>query len=241
MFPIRDTIPSRYVPWMTWLLIGLNSAIFLFQVSLPPELQERFIYMFGLVPARYSQPEWAIWAGLPLGDYWPFLTSMFLHGSWMHLIGNMWTLWIFGDNVEDRMGPWRYLAFYILCGLAAAVLHTLLNLDARIPTVGASGAISGVLGAYFLMFRHSQIIVMVPVLIFPFFFTIPATLYLLVWFGMQLLPGTASLFMPQNMGGVAWWAHVGGFIAGMVLYRLFLDPLRNLRFYRDQASWRTLF
>ncbi|RMF19587.1 MAG: rhomboid family intramembrane serine protease [Gammaproteobacteria bacterium] len=241
MFPIRDSIPSRYVPWMTWLLIGINSAVFLFQISLPPELQERFMYVFGLVPARYSHPEWAIWAGLALDDYWPFVTSMFVHGGWMHLIGNMWTLWIFGDNVEDRMGPWRFLLFYILCGLAAAWVHYLLNIDSRIPTVGASGAISGVLGAYFLMFRHSQIIMMVPVLFIPFFFAIPATLYLIGWFGMQLLPGLASLVMPANAGGVAWWAHIGGFVAGMAVYRLFLHPLRNLRFYRDEVSWRSFF
>src|ERR1035437_5369366 len=123
MLPIRATIPARNAPIATWLLILTNSVIFLLELTLPQPALLRFFHLFGIVPARYAHPDWAVWVGFPLGDYWPFLTSMFLHGGWLHLIGNMWTLWIFGDNVEDRMGPARFTIFYLLCGLISGVVH----------------------------------------------------------------------------------------------------------------------
>jgi len=188
------------------------------------------------VPARYSHPEWARWVGLPVDDYWPFLTSMFLHGGWMHVIGNMWTLWIFGDNVEDRMGRLRFLSFYLLTGLAAGLTHWLTNADSTVPTVGASGAIAGVLGAYFVLFPFSRIIVMFPVFFLPFFFELPAATYLLFWFLSQVFAGTLAGLGPDNVGGVAWWAHVGGFVSGVVVHRLFLLPRRSgpRRWERDE-------
>src|SRR5207237_8668834 len=143
-------------------------------------------YLLVIVPARYTHPAWAQWVGVPIDDYWPFLTCMFLHGSWSHVIGNMWTLWIFGDNVEDRMGPVRFLAFYLLTGVAAGLTHWFTNLDSTVPTVGASGAIAGVLGAYFILFPHSRIIVLFPVFFWPFFFELPAVMYLLFWFLSQM-------------------------------------------------------
>ena len=227
MIPVRDTIPSRSAPVVTWALIGINTAVFLLELSLPlPEL-ERLLYVFGLVPARYTHPDWAVWFGLPFDDYWPFLTSMFLHGGLGHLVGNMWTLWIFGDNVEDRMGPVRFLLFYLLAGLAAGLTHWLTNLHSTVPTVGASGAIAGVLGAYFVLFPHARIIAMFPVLFWPLFFELPAVTYLFVWFLSQVLSGTLAGLGPQDVGGIAFWAHAGGFAAGVVLHRPFLIPGRR--------------
>lgn len=224
---------------MTWTLIGANVFVFLIEISLPAHQLEAVFYWFGLVPARYTHPEWARYVGLPLDTYWPFLTNMFLHGSFAHLLGNMWTLWIFGDNVEDRMGPVRFLIFYLLCGVAAGVVHSLVNPASTVPAVGASGAISGVLGAYFLLFPRSHIIMLFPVFFLPYFFTLPASVYLLFWFLAQFFSGTVALFGPENVGGIAWWAHVGGFAAGVVLHRLFLLPAACRRCYRDQYPYRS--
>jgi len=156
MFPIRDTIPSKSPPITTWLLIFANSIVFFFEVGMPPQQLEGFMYLFGLVPARYMHPEWAAAVGLPFNDYSPFLTSMFLHGGWLHIILNMWALWIFGDNVEERMGSIRFLIFYLLCGLSGSVAHLLANPDSTVPAVGASGAIAGVLGAYLVLFPFAR-------------------------------------------------------------------------------------
>src|SRR5256884_7859606 len=236
MFPIRDTIPAKNPPIATWFLILANSFVFLFELTLSPHQLEQFFYFFGIVPARFTHPDWAQWVGFPVDDYWPFLTSMFLHGGWMHVIGNMWTLWVFGDNVEDRMGRLRFLSFYLLTGLAAGLTHWLTNADSTVPTVGASGAIAGVLGAYFVLFPFSRIIVMFPVFFLPFFFELPAATYLLFWFLSQVFAGTLAGLGPENVGGVAWWAHVGGFVSGVVVHRLFLLPRRSgpRRWERDE-------
>jgi membrane associated rhomboid family serine protease len=222
MLPISDTIPRRNAPIMTWLLIAVNSVVFLFELGMSPYQLERMFYLFGIVPARYAYPTWAAWVGLPLHDYWPFLTTMFLHSSWLHILGNMWTLWIFGSKVEDRMGPLRFLWFYLLCGIVAGIVHTLANPDSMIPAVGASGAIAGVLGAYFVLFPYARIVVLVPVFIFPFFFELPAVFYLGFWILTQVFSGTLALASPEQVGGVAWWAHVGGFTAGILLQFLFV-------------------
>jgi membrane associated rhomboid family serine protease len=238
LIPIRDTVPHRRTPVLTWAIIAVNLAVFLYEVSLPPDELQRLIYVFGIVPARYSHPEWAQLVGLRFDDYWPFLTSMFLHGGWAHVLGNMWALWIFGDNVEDRMGPGRFLVFYLLTGLIAGLTHYFTNLDSTIPTVGASGAIAGVLGAYFFLFPRARIIALLPIFFFPFFFELPAVTYLLFWFLSQVLGGTISGLSSSNVGGVAFWAHVGGFLAGVVLHRLFILPERQRprRFERDEVG-----
>ncbi|RMH19327.1 MAG: rhomboid family intramembrane serine protease [Acidobacteria bacterium] len=224
MLPIQDTVPRRNPPLVTYALIAVNVLAFLVESSLPPPALERLFYLFGVVPARFTHPEWAAWVGFPIDNYWPFVTSMFLHGGLFHLFGNMWTLWIFGDNVEDRMGRWRFLAFYLLCGIAAGVVHWLTNPSSTVPTVGASGAIAGVLGAYFFLFPFARIILLVPVFFLPFFFEMPAFTYLLFWFLTQVLSGALALAGPEAVGGIAWWAHVGGFVAGVLLYRFFLRP-----------------
>jgi len=246
VIPIRDTIPSRTAPVVTWALIAVNTAVFLFELTLSPEELKGLFYLFGIVPARYSHPEWAAAVGLPLDDGWPFLTSMFLHGGWMHLIGNMWTLWIFGDNVEERMGRARFLLFYLVCGLAAGITHWFTNAHSTMPTVGASGAIAGVLGAYFVLYPHARIITVFPLFFIPYFFELPAVIYIGFWFVSQLLGGALGSLGPQNVGGVAWWAHVGGFLTGIVLLRIFLlSPPRAPRKYQDDEygiegpwSWR---
>jgi membrane associated rhomboid family serine protease len=226
MFPLKDTIPSHSPPLMLWTLLFVNAAVFFFELQLSEAQVEEFFYRFGLVPARYSHAAWARWAGLSIDDYWPFLTHMFLHGGWLHFIGNMWTLWIFGDNVEDRMGPVRFLIFYLLCGLAASLLHYFTNLYSTLPTVGASGAIAGVMGAYFLLYPHARIIMLVPIFFYPLFFEMPAVLYLGFWFFGQVLSGVVSVAGPEQVGGIAWWAHIGGFVAGAVLLGVFVRPER---------------
>jgi membrane associated rhomboid family serine protease len=236
MIPVRDTIPSRTTPVVTWSLLAVNTIVFFYELGLEPETLRQVFFLFGVVPARFTHPEWV---GLPVDEYWPFLTSMFLHGSWGHLIGNMWTLWIFADNVEDRMGHGRFLVFYLLTGLAAGLTHLFTNPDSLMPAVGASGAIAGVLGAYFLLFPHSQIIVFVPVLLLPVFFELPAVFYLLLWFFTQLWGGALAGLAPGHVGGIAWWAHIGGFLAGVLLCRVFVQ--RTRKFADDEfgleAAW----
>ena len=230
MFPLKDTVPSHSPPLMTWALLLVNAGVFFLELQLSDAQLEQLFYLFGLVPARYSHPEWAQRIGLPVDDYWPFLTCMFLHGGWFHLIGNMWTLWIFGDNVEDRMGPVRFLVFYLLCGIAAGLVHYFTNLYSPVPTVGASGAIAGVMGAYFLLYPTARIVMLMPIFFYPLFFEIPAVLFLGFWFFGQVLSGFVSAVGPVvQVGGIAVWAHVGGFVAGAVLCRVFVRQERPLQ------------
>ncbi len=221
MIPIQDIAPRRTFPIVTLGLILLNVLIFLFELWLPEPLREALVFHLGVVPARYTDPEFARFHSYPLLTFLAPLTAMFLHGGWIHLIGNMWTLWIFGDNVEDRLGHKRFFFFYILCGLIATLAHVFMHPESRIPVIGASGAISGVLGAYYAMFPFARVIVMVPIFIFPFFFEVPAILYIAYWYFVQLFSGTLSIVHGQVVGGVAWWAHVGGFVAGLILHRVF--------------------
>jgi membrane associated rhomboid family serine protease len=229
MIPIQDTVRGRNPPLAVYTLVGLNVLVFAFELTLPNQELERLLYLLGIVPARYTHPRWAAWVGFPVDDYWPFLTSMFLHGGWAHIIGNMWTLWIFGDNVEDRMGPARFIVFYILCGLVAGGVHWFTNPNSTVPTVGASGAIAGVMGAYFILFPHARVVVMVPVLFYPLFFEVSAVTYLLIWALSQVFSGTLAIAGPGEVQGVAWWAHVGGFTAGLILHPLFVQPRRAIR------------
>lgn len=226
MFPIRDTIPSRHPPVVTRLLIFINGFVFLYQMALSEHGLNAFFHVFGIVPYQFTHPYTSAAYGNQTFGYWPFLTSMFLHGGLLHILSNMWTLWIFGDNVEDRMGSFRFLAFYLLCGVIAMICHTLTNPGSTVPAIGASGAIAGVMGAYFLLFPHSMILTLIPILIFPLFVPIPAVVYLLMWFLLQFLSGTSSLFGPSEGGGIAWWAHIGGFLAGMWMYSSFLSTKR---------------
>jgi membrane associated rhomboid family serine protease len=232
VFPIRDTVLCRRTPWMTWVLIAVNVWVFVKGVSLPPERIEQMVGQLSVIPARYTGTGRHALAPV---DWLPFLSSMFLHGGLLHLIGNMWTLWLFGDNVEDRMGPLRFLAFYLLCGLAAMGLHVVTNAGSQVPVLGASGAIAGVMGAYLIMFPLARIVVLVPLFFWPFLFEIPAVIYLGLWFWMQLVRGTATLGAPIDAGGVAWWAHAGGFVAGLAVFGLFV---RRDRWQRRDPGYR---
>ncbi|MBW1992430.1 MAG: rhomboid family intramembrane serine protease [Deltaproteobacteria bacterium] len=216
MIPLRDSIPSSRPPVVNYTIIGLNVVIFLFEVSLGPHLQE-FVAALGFIPARFL-------VHLRQGDLaaslLPLFTSMFLHGGWFHLIANMWSLYIFGDNVEDTFGHGRFLVFYLTCGLLAAFAQLVSAPSSRVPMVGASGAIAGVMGAYFSLFPWARVLTLVPV----FFFVvieIPAYVFLGLWFLFQFMSGTATIGTAQ-VGGVAFWAHVGGFVAGFLLVRLSL-------------------
>lgn len=238
MFPIADTIPSSRVPVVNYFLIFINILVFLFEIMIPPPILEQFFYHFGLVPARYTNPMFAYEVSLSEANYLPFITNMFLHSGWAHLIGNMWTLYIFGDNVEDKMGHFRYLMFYILCGIAASLTHFYTNSNSTVPAVGASGAISGVMGAYMFLFPKSRIIFLYFFFFFFDFIQIPAVIYLFFWFVGQLVSGTVSLFvLPQNVGGIAFWAHIGGFAAGMLLYKFFIQKPKR---YSDEVEYEII-
>jgi membrane associated rhomboid family serine protease len=214
MIPLRDDRPTRTFAFVTVALILLNTVVFLHELSLPnPDRVEAFFATFSLTPAHLTQ------APSPDSCLTVF-TSMFLHGGWMHIIGNMLYLWIFGRNVEDSVGHFKFIIFYLLCGVAAAAAQVAIAPDSTVPMIGASGAISGVLGAYLLLFPRARVLVLFPIWIFWRVFSVPAPLLLVVWFAMQLLSGLAVLSMDIN-GGVAFWAHVGGFVAGMLLIPIF--------------------
>ena len=234
MFPVQTTVPLRNPPVVTWALIAVNCVVFLYQISLSEPELELFLSRFALIPARYFAPD----APSPLSvlDFLPFVTNMFLHGGWLHLILNMWTLWLFGRTVEDRFGSARYLLFYVLCGAVASTTHALVNATSEIPALGASGAIAGVLGCYMRMFPLSRVVVMIPILFFPFFFELPAIVFTGLWFLVQVMQGTADLFAPPAGAGVAWWAHIGGFVAGFLLTPLLQQSKRAHRpFYPDEG------
>ena len=221
MFPLKDTILRIGFPSVTWALIILNGGIFLFEIFIPRDLLGTILYLFGLVPARYSYPRWAYIHGLPFDDYLSFLTNMFLHGGWLHIIGNMWFLHLFGSTLEDRLGHGRFLIFYLLSGIVASVSYFVVDIHSRLPAFGASGAIAGVMGAYIVMFPRARIVTLVLIFFIPIFVQISALVYIGLWFFMQLLSGTLTLGFPQAGGGVAWWGHIGGFVAGIVLLPFF--------------------
>jgi membrane associated rhomboid family serine protease len=224
MIPLRDANPSQSFPFVTVALIAVNTAVFFYEVGLGLAL-DRFILSYGFVPAVYFHLSHNEPWNFP-ARFTPMVTSMFLHGGWMHLIGNMWTLWIFGDNVEDRLGRSRYLLYYLVCGVAACYLHYLTGPRSGIPVVGASGAIAGVMGGYFVLFPHARIVTLVPIFIFLQVMTLPAVFFLAFWFFIQLLNGMVASSASFG-GGVAWWAHVGGFIAGALMTL----PKRKVRYF----------
>jgi membrane associated rhomboid family serine protease len=216
MIPIRDTVESRNYPIITHLIIAVNVMVYLFQLSQGATI-DHFILIYGLVPARYSDPYLAGY--FTLGQQlFSFLSFMFVHGGFWHILFNMWSLYIFGDNVEDRLGPIRYLVFYLLCGWVSGLAHLFLNWHSQIPTVGASGAIAGVMGAYFILYPRAKILTMIPVLFIPFFIELPAFFFLGLWFFFQLASASLS---PAQGGGIAWWAHIGGFLFGIICLKLF--------------------
>ncbi|MCI4458410.1 MAG: rhomboid family intramembrane serine protease [Thermocrinis sp.] len=218
MIPLKDINPSRSFPIVNLAIILVCSVIWLYEVNLGEYEFDDFIYNFGLVPEEvFSKP-------------YQLFTHMFLHGSWLHIIGNMWFLWVFGDNVEDRLGKFKYLLFYVLCGFGAAVIQSLVSFltgAVDVPMVGASGAISGVLGAYLYLFPHARILALVPIFFFLTFVELPAVFFIGMWVFIQIINGLTTLPF-AGMGGVAWFAHIGGFFVGYKLVRVF---------YRRRLYW----
>jgi membrane associated rhomboid family serine protease len=202
LIPLRDVIPSRTTPYITVTLIALNAVAWCYELTLSPDLLRAFVQIYGVVPADFSPPT--------------LVTSMFLHGSWTHVIGNMWFLWIFGDNVEDRMGHGRFIAFYVLCGMGAALGHITLDPESTLPAIGASGSIAGVMGAYFVLYPRSRVLTLVPLIIYYDVVELPAIVLLGFWFLMQLFSaGAIAVTASTQGGGVAFAAHVAGFVAGV--------------------------
>lgn len=222
MIPIRDTAPCHSRPWVTWSLMALCIVVFVWMQLLPDETQRRLTYLYGMVPIRYSRPAWASEFGLPPDHHLSFLTSLFLHGGWFHLIINMLFMWIFADNVEDRMGRGRFLAFYLICGLLATWLQWFFDPELSVPVVGASGAIAGVLGAYFFLYPYARVILWIPIFFFPLVVHVPAIAFLGLWVIIQLHKAMTAVVFKGVTIDVAWWAHLGGFITGALIYRFFL-------------------
>jgi membrane associated rhomboid family serine protease len=224
MLPLSDHNPRRTVPVINSLLIAANVVFFLWELSLGPNI-ERALFAVAFIPARF-------WASPNIALHvFQMMVSMFLHGGWLHLIGNMWYLWVFGDNIEDRLGHTRYAVFYVLCGLLATLAHAFASPMSRVPSIGASGAIAGVLGAYLVLFPRAQVTTLIPIFIFITVREIPAILVLGLWFVLQFFSGVASANIPdaQNAGGVAYFAHIGGFVAGMILIVLMGGLSRSYR------------
>lgn len=221
MIPLRDSTPSDTVPIVNYALIATNCLVFMFELSLGRHL-DAFIFQYGLVPARFLD---LLHSGqFHAAAVLPMFTSMFLHGGWLHLLGNILFLYIFGDNVEDRFGHGWYLLFYLVAGLAAGATQTYFNSGSEMPMVGASGAIAGVLGSYVFMFPHAKVTTLIPIFFFFQIVELPAFLFLGIWFVMQAISGLLSLGIGSDAGGVAWWAHIGGFAAGAVLFPFLRKP-----------------
>ena len=219
MIPLRDSVPSETFPVMTLGIIVLNTVVWFYEISLGARI-DRFVVEYGLIPIRFVAFN-RFDGGFLDNALIPMFSSIFMHGGWLHVIGNMWFLWIFGNNIEDRLGHFRYLIFYLLCGIGASLLQIIAEPASRVPVVGASGAISGVLGAYLLSYPHARIhtLLILFILIYPV--EIPAFLFLILWFVFQFMGGTSQAAMQQDAGGVAYWAHIGGFVIGMVLFMFF--------------------
>jgi membrane associated rhomboid family serine protease len=233
MIPLRDDVPSRTVPFVNYALLALNVFAFVLELGMGAGL-ERFFYQAAVIPSLFTGRDGSLSMGEAVtGTLDPdlgfrLLTSMFLHGGWAHIIGNMLYLWIFGDNVEDRMGHWRYLIFYLVCGWTASYAHIWSDPTSQIPSIGASGAIAGVLGAYITLYPHARVVALIPLGIFMHTVQIPALFFLGFWFLQQFLVGSLALTQETaQTGGVAWWAHIGGFVAGLVLVWVFQSRKRR--------------
>ncbi|MBU4002546.1 MAG: rhomboid family intramembrane serine protease [Proteobacteria bacterium] len=225
MLPLRDTIQNKNYPMVNTAIIVVNVLVFLIQMGQGP-VMDKFVFFYGLVPAKFTHP--ALSTYFSTGEkFFSLFSFMFLHGGFLHLLGNMWSLYIFGDNVEDRLGHVKYLGFYLACGVGSGVVQLVFNLDSQIPTIGASGAIAGVMGAYILLYPHAKILTLIPILFIPWFVEIPAYFFLGLWFLLQILNAAGS---HGQMAGIAWWAHIGGFIFGMILIKLIMNipfPLKS--------------
>jgi membrane associated rhomboid family serine protease len=231
MIPIRDDAPRYGTPYVNYFLLALNTAIFLYELMLPSRALPVLIFQFGLVPSKITGLLQGVGHVTPESALVPVLTSMFLHAGFLHLLGNMWVLYIFGDNIESHLGHFRYLLFYLISGIGATVVHVLFNFHSSVPSVGASGAIAGVMGAYFVLFPSARVLTIFP-FFFLFFLWLPAWIVLGYWFVIQFMTGAATAIATsaETTGGIAVWAHVGGFAAGILLIHLFPCARRRFRY-----------
>jgi membrane associated rhomboid family serine protease len=233
MIPVRDDQPRFSTPYVTYFLIAINVLIFLYELTLSGRALRLLEYQFGLVPAAVAEGL-AGQSGLGIpAALLPLFTSMFLHGGWLHVLGNVWVLWIFGDNIEDYLGHFPYIVFYLLCGIGAGICHLFFNWGSPIPTVGASGAIAGVMGAYLLLYPKARVVTIVPLIVFFTFWNLPAWVVLGYWFIIQLFSGAASSVVQAQQGtagGIAFWAHVGGFLLGMLLIKILPERRGRYRY-----------
>lgn len=219
MIPLRDNVPRVTLPIAVSVIIVINVLAFLYSHTLDGRELLQFFHINGVVPLRFFEPEWASWAGYPETWGYPFVSYMFLHGGWLHILLNMWMLWIFGDNIEDVTGHLWFVVFYVLCGVSAVMLHMVFEQTSGSPVVGASGAVAGVMGAYIVLYPHGKVVTFVPIFFVPFIFKVPSSLFLGVWFLSQIVSGL--VLTGEGAGEVAWWAHVGGFLAGIFLIFVF--------------------
>jgi len=221
LIPLRDSVRPKTVPVVNYALILINIYVFYIELNLTPKELEAFINNFGLIPQSIISLRWDNLLNANYQLFLPLISSLFIHGSLLHLVGNMLYLWIFGDNVEDRFGHFKYLLFYLIVGLVGNLTHIYFNSTSTIPTIGASGAVAGVLGAYFLAFPKAKILALVPIFLFVTITQVRAVIFLILWFFLQLLNGLASFGLSKETQMVAWWTHIGGFVAGAVGYLIF--------------------
>ena len=227
MLPLKDTIRSRSFPAITYLLIAINTVVFFLELTLSGNQLERFLYVYGVVPANLTASNPFSWISL--------ISHQFLHGGWIHFLSNVWVLFIFGDNVEDRIGSARFLVFYLTGGIIAGVLQVVMAPLSQVPAIGASGAIAAVMGAYFLFYPGARVVTLIPIFIIPWFTELPAVIFLGFWFITQFFSGVLSLTSASGAaGGIAWWAHVGGFIFGLVFGNIFAIGRRAYSYYSDE-------
>lgn len=237
MFPLRDNVPSQSTPWVTWLIIAINVMIYGYQTTLPQQEVVAFFHQYGFIPSSLTNAL-AQGIGLHLLPFsTPLVSSLFIHGSWLHVISNMWSMWLFGDNVEDSVGHIRFFLFYLAGGLVASMTHFAVNPVSTLPTVGASGAIAAVMGAYLFMFPLARIRTLVPLFFIPLFLNIPAIVFIGMWFISQVFSGLYTFVTPLPEGGVAWWAHVGGFVFGLLLIPLIRKKKWQYRCFYENGHY----
>ena len=223
MFPVRDSVVTTHPPLAVAAIILVNVLAFFYELGLGEEESLAFLTRYALVPARYFDPAWGQAHSLNPHNILPFLTNAFVHGGWLHILSNMWVLYILGPALEDRLGLARFLALYLLSAIAASLAYAGMNAGSMTPVLGASGAVAGIIAAYAMRFPRAWVTLVVPIFVFPFFFNVPVVLFAGVWFLMQVLMGVSELITPGFGGTIAWWAHAGGFVAGALLLHL-LEP-----------------
>ncbi|MEJ2117377.1 MAG: rhomboid family intramembrane serine protease [Alphaproteobacteria bacterium] len=241
MIPLRDNIVQTRPPVVVYTLIAMNAAVFLVMLLMPKAMMIETVYHYGLVPRHYFAPSWDMHYGSSPESYWPFLTATFIHGGWMHIIFNMWTLYIFGSTLEVRFGPVLFLVFYLCCAVASMFSHAYFYPLSTAPVIGASGAIAGLIGAYALTFSRARITILIPFFFISLIFSIPALAFAAIWFLFQVMQGVWTALSPSVGDSVAWWAHVGGFLTGLILLPIFLllAPARAMQYRWHRDPWNT--